>query len=379
MFSYVSFVLRKILKKRIETVIQMKVPMVPDPTLSNCEIQEFLFFSGRSDFPPSDHVVWVQISRLSMIEGKLRYNNVIKSTIPCLDCARPLEWINTGNFAQQLLKCVHCPMAPNLLRCDTLLPTCGHLKTLKTLMVNENMQLVASALNLVLVSCRYVNTLSPLSEPDNPIDILQAFHEQSPNALKFGGDLKSIVIADFYEIPNCVQYPVLIVADTKMVPTRYYLHAMHFFINWHENGKHIGEYLQSELADVGNKVIKAGSLLVLGPNLQNWINPEMYTKGNHNLKLVVPFDQLEELDKIDRTLGIRQNFNEILKEAVSICDSVGPVFELDVSKSTNEEVLRQHLQIYLAIAISLRFFSGTPLRSLANHLIDQLSWDNFTS
>lgn len=262
-----------------------------------------------------------------------------------------------------LFKCIYCTRAPNFLRLDLK----ESAEQLLELCVTENIQLVSPALYLVLNSCRYVNALTLPSIPDNPVDILCAYKEKFPNCFKFGGGESSIVLAELYEIPQCPEYAVLILSDTEMVPTRYYLHAMHFRTDWKLDNEFISEQLFNELAAVGNMVIKAGSILVLGPNLQNWISAETYTKQKHNLKLIVPFRELTVLDSSDETLDVAKNLNQILRDAVSICDCVREIFNDDVRDNYNNEPLREKLQVYLTSAIWLRFFDVTPFKSFLYH------------
>ncbi len=265
-------------------------------------------------------------------------------------------------------KCIHCVRAPNLLRLDLK----DSAKQLLKLIIAENIQLVSSALYLVLNSSRYVNALSPPSIPDNPVDILSAYKEKSPNGFKFGGGDSSIVITDLYEIPNCPQFVVLIVSDTEMVPTRYYLHAMHLKTEWATEKKFIGQHLFNELAEIGNMIIKPGSILVLGPNLQHWIDEETYAKEKHNLRLIVPFNELTTLDSSDETLDVAQNFKQILRDAVTICDSVREIFKLDVRDGgSNEMNLRERLQLYLTSAIWMRFFDVTPFKCFLYHCVSE--------
>lgn len=265
-------------------------------------------------------------------------------------------------------KCIHCVRAPNLLRLDLK----ASAEQLLKLIVEDNIQLVSSALYLVLNSSRYVNALSLPPVPDNPVDILSAYKEKSPNGFKFGGGESSIVIADLYEIPHCPQFAVLIVADTEMVPTRYYLHALHLKSEWTAEHKFIGEHLFNELIDLGNMIIKPGSILVLGPNLQNWIDEEAYDKEKHNLKLVVPFNELTSLDSSDETLDVAQNFKQILRDAVTICESVREVFRLDVRDSNNYDAhLQEKLQLYLTSAIWMRFFDVTPFKCFLYHCVNE--------
>lgn len=324
----------------------------------------------REDYPNVEDFILIRhVHKLHLLQVTLTLDDCIKSGISCLDCDRSLVWTrDTSNDTEMFFKCIHCVRAPNLLRLDLK----ESAEQLLKLIVTENIQLVSSALYLVLNSSRYVNNLSLPTIPDNPVDILSAYKEKSPNGFKFGGGESSIVIADLYEIQNCPQFAVLIVSDTEMVPTRYYLHAMHVKTDWKRENKFIGEHLFNELAEVGNMIIKPGSILVLGPNLQNWINEETYVKEKHNLKLVVPFDELTMLDSSDETLDVAQNFKQILRDAVTICDSVREIFKLDVRDNiTDETFLRERLQLYLTSAIWMRFFDVTPFKCFLYHCVNE--------
>lgn len=324
----------------------------------------------REDYPNIDDIKLIRhVHKLHLLQVTLTLDDCIKSGIGCLDCGRSLVWTrDTSNDTEMFFKCIHCLRAPNLLRLDLK----ESAEPLLKLIVSENIQLVSSALYLVLNSSRYINALSPPDIPDNPVDILSAYKDKLPNGFKFGGGESSIVIADLYEIPNCPHFAVLIISDTEMVPTRYYLHAMYLRADWKLDQNCIAEHLLNELAAVGNMVIKPGSILVLGPCLQNWINEETYAKDKHNLKLVVPFDELTLLDSSDETLDVAQNFKQILRDAVTICDSVREIFRLDIRDNiTNEIFLRERLQLYLTSAIWMRFFDVTPFKCFLYHCVNE--------
>ncbi|KAG4073642.1 hypothetical protein HA402_000866 [Bradysia odoriphaga] len=328
------------------------------------------FTQLREDYPHIDDLNLMRhVHKLHLLQVTLTLDDCIKSGICCLDCGRSLVWTrDTSDDTEMFFKCIHCIRSPNLLRLDLK----ESAEQLLKLIVAENIQLVSSALYLVLNSSRYVNPLSPPPVPDNPVDILCAYKEKSPNGFKFGGGESSIVIADLYEIPNCPEFAVLIVSDTEMVPTRYYLHAMHLKTEWTRENKFTGEHLFNELAEVGNMIIKPGSILVLGPDLQYWITEETYAKEKHNLKLVVPFDELTILDSSDETMDVAQNFKQILRDAVAICDSVREIFKLDIrDKNNNETFLREKLQLYLTSAIWMRFFDVTPFKCFLYHCVSE--------
>lgn len=303
---------------------------------------------------------------MHILELTLTVADCTKSAICCLDCGRTLEWTrHTSDETEMFFKCIHCVRAPNLLRFDPR----ESADKIQKLLITENIQLASSALHLVLNSSRYINALLLPPIPDNPVDILCDYNDKISNGFKFGGGDSSIVIADLYEIPNCHQYAVLIVSDTGMVPTRYYLHALHFRIDGKMDKKFLSEQLLDELTAVGNMVIKPGSILVLGPNLQNWISAETYAKEKHNLKCIVPFDELTVLDSSNQKLDVAQNFQQILRDAITICDAIRRIFNIDAGgiNCKNEISLRDKLQVYLTTAIWMRYFNNTPFNYFLYH------------
>lgn len=309
------------------------------------------------------------VHKLHLMLDSLISLDCIKPEIRCLHCGRSLVWSRENISEEMFFRCSRCIRSPNLLRVclkDTAEP-------LLQLFDTENIQLVASALYVALDCSRYMNPISPPSVPDDPVDMLRAFKERSPSGFKLGGgefSLSSIVIADLYEMPNCPEYAVLIVSDTEMVPTRYYLHAMHFYTEWSRETKFA--HLMNELTKVSNTIIKPESTMVLGPYLQNWINEETYAREEHNLKLIVSFDELIELDGSPALLeaaDVSENFNEIIRDAVAICDSVREVFELDVSYYVSVRLCVTKLQLYLSSAIWMRLFLHTPFKCYFYHCI----------
>jgi len=334
----------------------------------------------RIDFPDEDFFHQRHVHKLQLLQLTLALDDCIKSVINCLDCGRRLEWMRpTADNTEMFFKCIHCVRAPNLLRFDPI----ESADQLKNLLATENMQLVAAALHLAHNSSRHVPfPLSLPLTPDNPVDILCSYNEKIPNGFKFGGGDKAIVIADLYRIPNCPRYGVLIVSDTEMVPTRYYLHALDFGVDHNKGNKLIGEHVLNELAIVGNMVVKAGSILVLGPTLQYLIGVEGYAKERHNLKLIVPFNVLAILDSTNATLNVAQNFKQILGDAVTICEVIRRIFEFDVREVAANEIaqtdtsLLQKLQLYLTAAIWMRFFPVTPFNNFLYHCIKD-TWTTF--
>lgn len=331
----------------------------------------FYFATFRADYPLiGDAKLLQHVQKLQVMQDHLISVDCIKPAIRCLDCGRSLVWFRDNISEEMFFKCMRCIRSPNLLR------VClkESAQALLWLFSAENIQLVSSALYLALNSSRYLNPLSPPSVPDDPVAMLCAFKEHSPNGFKFGGGDSSIVIADLYKIPK-VPFAILIMSDTEMVPTRYYFHAL----NLHPTRKDKMTLFFNELTRVSNMVVKPESIMVLGPDLQNWINEETYAKEKHNLKMVVPFDELTELDS-SKTLDVAdvsQNFNEILRDALSICDSVCAVFQLDVFGTSNYSptCLREKLQLYLASANWMRFFYHTPFKCYYYHCISDIIFD----
>lgn len=304
----------------------------------------------------------------------------LKSSVHCRQCRTRLEWIpfvdEDGIGADVIhCKCPYCSHALPIFECSSY-EACS---IIYDLMSETNLQVLASAINLILIGGNMLNSLSPPIVPDDPLKIVEAIYRESPSALKFGGP-KSVIIADIHEMECVADFPILYIADTVSIPTRYYLHALKYrskaaaatVNNNNEEttkSKDLSDQLLLELIEIGNDVMQAGSWLVLGPRLQNLV-PDTYSRAElHNLAMIIRFDDLKVLDGSSK-FDVADNFEEVCKQAVDMCNIVYTlVCTYDRTHRTADE-LYTDLQRHLAAAIWLKTFSRTPFEAMLFHILD---------
>ncbi|KAJ6646096.1 hypothetical protein Bhyg_01306 [Pseudolycoriella hygida] len=270
-----------------------------------------------------------------------------RSAFICRECKRLVTWMPDSIVSpnEWYLKCDDCEYPRNFLQFNVNEAVEEMLKLAETV----DIQLIASTLYLVLKGNRKLAfSLHPI--PDNPFDIVKEYIAKYPKGYMFGGGDRIVVIAELYMMKHDPDFPILVLSDTKMLPPRYYLHALRF--DWQD----FSQGLLEELATIGNRVIKSGSILVLGPILQRIIDKEAYAKDRHNLKLVVPFDKLSSLDG-NGSFCAAEDFKKIISEAEHLCEAVEMAFHRDVLyEKLNRTILRNRLQFYLAAANWMRLF-----------------------
>lgn len=328
---------------------------------------------------------------LILLEEMMEVSNSFKASIRCRHCSSVLEWlpvemdddnVNPITIGASIIHCIctTCRNAKPIFQC-----ICEETSNmLVDLLDKDHPQVLASAINLILIGGNMLNSLSPPHVPENPIEIVTSIYEQSPSILKFGGS-KAVIIADIYEDITDKEYPILYLADTVSIPTRYYMQPLkyleHQTARSDTNNNECGEgtsgtqqqfdvdYLVNELIEIGNRVIQAGSFLVLGPRLQHIISPEVYTNREHNLSIIIRFDELKPLDGKST---IMDNFDEISKPAIAICSVVYLLVchaeKRKIKKSGTE--LYADLERHLSAAIWLKTFAGTPFETLLYHILD---------
>lgn len=347
---------------------------------------------------------------LNLIEELIEEAHFLRPPIRCRQCRSPLEWISADltadhhNMNEVLFVCIGCHNAAPIFRCQNE-DTCS---ILVDLLDTQDPQILASAINLILIGGNMLNSLSPPFSPENPIELVQSSYEHSPSVLKFGGT-KAVIIADIYEDTLVKDFPILYLADTVTIPTRYYLRALKYRshssaenynnnnnkgdggddCNLNDSGEgssrvHIDcasgstrippeEYLLEELIEIGNKCMQSGSCLVLGPTLQTLISTATYNRRLHNLAMVIPFDELRPLDgKSNREFHVADNFDEVSKPAIKLCKIVFLLVwhAKEPNERTHGDALYDEIQQHLTAAIWLKTFSGTPFESLLFHIVD---------
>lgn len=322
---------------------------------------------------------------LYLLEESLIMSNCMKSSIRCRQCQWRLEWIpfdsEDGTSDDEILyKCRYCAHALPIFKCSSY-SACS---IIYDLMSKTNLQVLASAINLILIGGNMLNSLSPPVVPDDPLQIVEAIYRQSPSALKFGGT-NVVIVADIYEDESVADFPILYIADTVSIPTRYYLHTLKYrwtaaAANDTNNNEEaatkptdLSEQLLLELIEIGNDVMQAGSMLVLGPRLQNLVSPDAYKRTDlHNLSMIIPFDELKTLDG-SSTFDVTDNFDEVCRQAVNMCLIVYDLVcgdDRGVHRTADE--LYTNLQRHLAAAIWLKTFARTPFEAMLYHILDGL-------
>lgn len=322
---------------------------------------------------------------LELLEDWLSMADCLKSSVRCRQCRTRLEWIpfdsEDGTSADEILcKCPHCSHALPIFKCSSY-SACS---IIYDLMSTTNLQVLASAINLILIGGNMLNSLSPPVVPDDPLEIVEAIYRESPSALKFGGP-KAVIVADIHEEECVADFPILYIADTVSIPTRYYLHALKYRSaaaaapsannnNTDEGAtksRDLSEQLLLELIEIGNDVMQAGSMLVLGPRLQNLVSPDAYNRtALHNLSMIIPFDELKTLDG-SSNFDVTDNFDEVCKEAVYMCNIVYTLVCSDVRVHRTADDLYSDLQRHLAAAIWLKTFARTPFEAMLYHILDE--------
>lgn len=332
--------------------------------------------------------------RLIVLDKLLHTHKCSKHWIRCRQCRSPLSWLAIDDFNVRLggsnfideihCICLVCASEPIFqCRCEA---ACNILVDLLDI---EHPQLLASALNRILISGNILNGLSPPYEPDNPIEMLATILDQSPSVLKFGGNQR-LVIADIFEDQNCNTFPILYITDTVTIPNRCYMHALRYSSSSDGNATTDDNnnncegpssssspnegYLLQELMAIGNKVVLPDSLLVLGPKLQHLISPKNYKKSLHNLSMVIRFDDLRQLDQqYDCDLAITDHYQEVIKSVVIICRMASMLVYESAKESKQpktKDMLYADLQRSLTAAVWLKTFSGTPFEVLLYHILD---------
>lgn len=314
--------------------------------------------------------------------------------IRCHNCRNTLYYIPVEESNAEIRwVCVNCP-GHEILRCKSD-ETCNTIiKITKTVPP----QLVALTLNIILNNMNRCNCLSTPATPDNPIEILNQMYLKSKDSFKLGGNNVVIVADIFKSIHSKTVLPILYLADTVNIPTRYYLHALKSDIRAITDGDAeesriaILSLLQ-ELITIANSVIKTGSYLLLGPTLQAHIPPKYYNDKLYkfNLRAIVPLTELKvfEMKNVaarssaattstspsSSSSGVSNNIEEglekIVDPALSICSIVNTLLLRSIHKYPTKDGLYRATQRYLTTAIWLRMFVGTPFEALLYHIIHE--------
>jgi len=300
--------------------------------------------------------------------------------IKCRACQNPLYYLPVDDTVDEIRwMCLHC-RGHEILRCKADEVVNALIKVTQTV----SPQLVALTLSIILNNFNRYNSLSQPSVPDNPIDILLLMYERSKeDAFKLGGT-NVVIVADIFKSSQSKHLlPVLYLADTVNIPTRYYLHALKSEIARAQivdgstaepaTEAQILE-LVNELMAIANKVIKSNSYLLLGPTLQSLIPPKYYSDKLYkfNLRAIVPLTELKLFETTAATTGnIDDGLEKIVNPALAICSIVNTLLMRKIGKNGTSIEERYCLtQKYLNTAIWMRMFVGTPFESLLYHIIN---------
>lgn len=327
--------------------------------------------------------------------------------IKCRACRNPMFYMQIDDSVDEIRWiCIHCP-SREILRCRADETVNAIIKLTRT----TSPQLVALTMNIILNNFNNFNSLSQPDIPDNPISILCRLHERSKGeSFKLGGNDVVIVADVFKSIQSSQLLPILYLADTINIPTRYYLNALTSALvrgqvppksndndddedenddeesnnNDHVefNEAQIVEFVQ-ELVQIANRVIKPNSYLLLGPTLQSLIPPKYYNDKlyNFNLRAIVPVTELKLFETTTQqtssaanaggsTNNIDDGLEKIVNPALAICSIVNTLLLRKVTKYTTVGELQIATQKYLNTAIWLRMFVGTPFESLLYNIIN---------
>lgn len=334
-------------------------------------------FSDNDDFK-----LWDKCLRQVLLDKNIPYlfnalNNADCITgIKCRSCPVGMFWCPSSMDNEYFhLICLFCAASEPVLECKTE-SACN---IIIDLMTKEHPQLVATALNSLVMGSNLMNSLTPPTEFHDSIQLLKSLYDQRPDMLKFGGATDSIVIADIFEDERSQDFPILIVVDTVTMPARFFLHPLGYKLEHSEESEPSSSSSTQEsttnlirqLKDIANKIMKCGTNLVLGKHLQHLIPPEVYLRKNHNFKTVTTYDTLKSKDRRRQKSSQHKlacNFDIITAPAVEICKIVNTAISRSRVKRTKVEYYEM-LGKYLTTAIWLRNLPRSPFEPLIYHIL----------
>ncbi|XP_059609451.1 uncharacterized protein LOC132256881 [Phlebotomus argentipes] len=309
---------------------------------------------------------------LELVEDMLADICRTKSRL-CRICFNPLAWLRRETEEHEIeWRCGSCTLSQPILQCNSA-EACN---VLMDLIVNNKIhpQILASALNFIFSAAyNFIGISSPV-DADDPIQTLLSMHAKSPSALRLGGP-HTVVFADIYHDTSATvqfrdesapdtPFPILYLADTVAIPTRFFMHPLRYLHQPGEAASVDDKRLVQELAQIANSVIKSGSNLVLGPHLQELIKPDTYTNRPHNLEAIVTLESLRS-HALDSEQDVWGNSYDMMLPAKRICCGVNCLMaSTQRRKPKTREEFYQALQNYLTSAIWLKTFHGTPFETL---------------
>lgn len=315
---------------------------------------------------------------VELIEMVLRDSKNTQKPILCRACQRQLDWFyqvhdDEIDFDVVEYRCI-CVMAEPIF-CMKISESSERLLTL----LDEKRidpQFLAVSLNLVLIALYNMANPAPPLQPENPILRMAQILEEKSYMLRLGGK-GSVIFAELYDDEIIVEgskliknFPILYLADTMTIPTRFFLYPLRFKMNAVE-----GDYqnnLIEEMIVIANDVIKSGSNLILGSRLKAIITPDCYKNRKHNFATIVDIDSLSIAPRGDGDSSTTTNeesaprpdhiWDEIMKPIITLCSGIN-VLVANLERVRTAEQHFEDLRQYLNAAIWLKAFNNSPFET----------------
>ncbi|XP_055683916.1 uncharacterized protein LOC129790457 [Lutzomyia longipalpis] len=349
------------------------------PDVGEFEEQELLYFIFCEFTSHIEFKLWRDYMKKQLLDDNLELVEEMLEDIcppkvrPCRICFNPLAWLRRETEENEIeWRCGFCTLSQPILQCNSA-EACN---VLINLIISNKIhpQILASALSFIFSAAyNFIGISSPM-DADDPIQTLLSMYEKSPTALGLGGP-HTVVFADIYhdtsqtirfrgESTSDTSFPILYLADTVAIPTRFFLHPLKYLHNSIETSSSDEKPLVQELSHIANSVIKSGSNLVLGPHLQELISPDTYTNRPHNLEAIVTLESLRS-HALDSDQDVWENSHDMMFPAMRICNRVNVLLtSAHRRKPKSRDEYYAALQSYLTSAIWLKTFVNTPFETL---------------
>lgn len=321
---------------------------------------------------------------IELIEMIIRDSKNAQKPITCRACQRPMDWFylvheEEIDFDIVEFKCT-CVMAEPIFRMKISDSSERLLKLLDEKKIDP--QLLAVSLNLVLIALYNMANPAPPLQPENPIITMADILEEKSYMLRLGGK-GSVIFAELYDNEEEIivdgnrlikNFPILYLADTMTIPTRFFLYPLRFKLNAVE-----GDYqsnLTQELIVIANDVIKAGSNLILGSRLKAIITPDCYKNRKNNFATIVDIDSLSIAPRGDGDSSnsdgphVSHVWDEIMNPIITLCSGIN-VLVANVDRVRTAEQHFEDLRQYLNAAIWLKAFNNTPFETFLYAILTQ--------
>lgn len=310
----------------------------------------------------------------------IRDSKNTQKPILCRACQRQMDWFylvheEEVDFDVVEFRCI-CVMAEPIFRMKISQSSEVFLRLLDEKRIDP--QLLAVSLNLVLIALYNMANPAPPLEPENPILTTAQILEEKCFMLRLGGK-GSVIFAELYDNEEEIivegsklikNFPILYLADTMTIPTRFFLYPLRFKLNAVE-----GDYqnnLIEEMIVIANDVIKAGSNLILGSRLKAIITPDCYKNRTHNFSTIVDIDSLSIAPRGDgdtSSAGEEPNsprpdhiWDEIMKPIITLCSGIN-VLVANLERVRTADQHFEDLRQYLNAAIWLKAFNNSPFET----------------